>query len=297
MFAKVILAFCGLVASTVALAGLPTTKYVNVNGLNIAYYESTGTHGKGILYVPGNSTTAKSFEHVFDGLFAAYNRVVVMELPGTGNSAHDTVNPQTTYSVKGLAQVIAGVANALHLDQGVIAGWSAGGNALFQGEGLGLFPNAAGLLVYGAPPVKNPFDPSAFLPHPAGAYGFTPVLTSMQAQELADAFLRPGQTAPTFFRDDILNTDPNFRLYLGQSLFTGNYNDETQIVGNMTKPLAVLHGEDDQLINLSYIQAVTMPTLWDNQIKIVPSSGHAIQYNRPIIFNALVRSFYRDVTP
>lgn len=296
MFLKSLLAIGGFVASTVALA-LPSPKFVSVSGQNIAYYESTGTHGPGILIVPGNSTTAKSFDDILNRPFAKWTRVVVMELPGTGNSSFDSSNPQTTYSVTGLAGIIDGTATALNLDDGVIAGWSAGGNAILQAVGANLLQNAKGYFIWGTPPVTNPFDPNAFLPNPAGAYAFTPVLTPTEAQTLANAYLRPGQTAPSFFANDILATDPNFRAYLGQSLFTGQYMDETQIVANMTKPLAIVHGAQDQLANLTYIQSKTYATLWRGAVQMVPVAGHAAHFERPLIFGNYLRQFYNDVTP
>lgn len=294
MFAKAFLAICGFVASTVAMA-LPSPQYVNVGGLNVAYYESTGTHGPGVLLVNGNSTSAKSFSDLLDFPFAKLVHVVIMELPGTGNSQFDSVHPETSYSVSGLAHTIDGVANALHMEHGVIAGWSAGGNTLLQGVGEGLYAQAAGILIWGAPPVKNPFNPESFLPLPAFAYAFTPVVTQQQAQDLANAFLRPNQVAPQFFVDDILNTDPNFRAYLGQSLFTGQYLDQTQIVANMTQPLAIVQGAEEQVANLDYMQTLSYSTLWRNEIQVVPAAGHATHYERPFLFNRLMRQFYLDV--
>ena len=49
---------------------------------------------------------------------------------------------------------------------------------------------------------------------------------------------------------------------LGIRIGEGNYQDEVEVVANLKKPLAIVHGEKDGLASLSYLKGVNIPTLW-----------------------------------
>ncbi|MGE0786331.1 MAG: alpha/beta fold hydrolase [Sandaracinaceae bacterium] len=65
-------------------------------------------------------------------------------------------------------------------------------------------------------------------------------------------------------------------------------------------PVAVLVGEEDAFVNTQYLEDLRttggLPTLWNDTIIEVPHAGHAIQWERPVVFNALLADFVYDVT-
>jgi pimeloyl-ACP methyl ester carboxylesterase len=63
----------------------------------------------------------------------------------------------------------------------------------------------------------------------------------------------------------------------------------------MTTPLAIVHGADEQLVNLDYIRSLTMPSLWRDEVQIIEDAGHAPHWERPDRFNALLAEFVADV--
>lgn len=269
------------------------TRFLDVNGLRIAYHETDGT-GPAIVLVHGNSCSKACFQGQVESALGQRHRIVAIDLPGHGES-EDAADPQATYNLPGYAQVVAGVAEQLGLTGAVYVGWSMGGSVVMEASSL--LPNPAGLLIFGAPPIGFPpaFD-QAFLPNPAMAFAFQPDLTDEQIAAMVAAFLRPGATdIPAFFAADIRRTDGRARQYLGGSIGPGGYTDEVQIVANLTIPLAVLHGAEEQLANLAYISSLAMPTLWHDQVHVVEGAGHAAQVEQPGHFNGLLAAFVNEV--
>ena len=106
--------------------------------------------------------------------------------------------------------------------------------------------------------------------------------------------LQARQRDPPFFPNDILRTDGRAREALGISIGEGRYADEAKIVANLKKPLAMVHGEGEQVANLSYLRGIKMPTLWRGAIQIIPDAGHTPQWEQPEQFNRLLMECVED---
>ena len=262
-------------------------KTVQLSSQKIAYYESSGT-GAAMLLVHGNSASGLTFKHQLDSALGEKYRLVAMDLPGHGDS--DAVAGQSVYSIPGYAKVVAETAVALGLEDAVLLGWSLGGHIILEAHNL--LPKAAGFMIYGTPPLAfPPAMEAAFLPNPAMGVGFTPEVNEEQATTFASAFMAPDSSVDlTPFVHDILRTDGNARGEMGASIPNG-YQDEVDIVANLTRPLAILHGKEEQLVSEPYINALTMPTLWRNELQIVDGAGHATHWEQPKAFNGLLADF------
>lgn len=267
------------------------TETLQINGDSIAVYQSEGT-GPAALLIHGNSCSLRCYQHQLKGPLGRKYRLVALDLPGHGQSS-DAGDPQATYSLPGYAQVVVEVVRRLNLTNAVIVGWSLGGHIAYEASAH--LPDAAGFMTFGAPPVGIPpaLD-QAFLPNPAMRLAFQPRLTSDEALELATAFFKPGDTPPDLFVEDVARTDGRARQFLSASLATGSYQDELAIVGQLARPLAILHGERDQLVNGAYIAALPMPTLWRGAVQILSDVGHAIQWEGHQQFNDLLEAFLQE---
>lgn len=267
------------------------TKTVQVGPLTIAYHESSGK-GPSALLIHGNSSSSRSYQHQLDGPLGKKYRLVAVDLPGHGQSS-DASDPQV-YSLTGYAGVVTGVAGQLGLDDAVFVGWSLGGHIAL--EACHKLPRAKGFMIFGTPPLGPATAMAeAFLPHPAMAATFKADLTEAEMDAYVAAFFKPGVTdLPDQFKADVRRTDKRARANLGASIRPGSYEDEVEVVARLAVPLAIVHGEQEQLVNAGYIRTLSMPTLWRGALQIVPDAGHAPHWEQPERFDALLEAFIRE---
>ena len=266
-----------------------TTKTIQVNSLSIAYRESSGK-GSAALLVHGNSASSRVFQPQLESPLGEKHRLVAIDLPGHGESSNAS-DPATTYNMPGYADVVVSVAKQLGLEQAVFVGWSLGGHVVI--EAMPRLPQAAGFMIYGTPPLAFPPDMAqAYLPNPAMAAAFQPSMTDAEADAFSLACFKPSATEiPRIFHEDIRRTDGQARVGLAASIRPNGYLDEVIAVAQMTASLAIVHGEQEQLVNAAYIQSLTMPTLWRGSIQMIPNAGHAANWEQPEQFNALLEAF------
>lgn len=262
-------------------------QFVEVAGIRLAYLDSGGT-GPAIIFVHGNSGSSRTFEPQLSGSLADHFRVIALDLPGHGDSGRV---PVTEYGVPFYARRVAALASVLEVNDAVLVGWSLGGHIVL--ECVDSMPEARGFMIYGAPPLEWPPNiEEAFLPNPLFAAGMTGRLSEEQAAAYARSFLgdegNPALEAE--FVEDILATDPNAREGLAMSI-SGEFVDEVELVARMHRPLAILHGAEEQLVGLDYIRSLSMPTLWRGEIQVIAGAGHSPHVETPDVFNALVADF------
>jgi pimeloyl-ACP methyl ester carboxylesterase len=264
---------------------------LQIGAETIAVYESKGK-GPAALLIHGNSCSSRSFQHQLGGALGERFRLVAMDLPGHGQSSRAS-NPQSVYNMPGYARVVKGVVEQLGLSQAVIVGWSLGGHIAL--EAVNQLPDAAGFMIFGTPPLAfPPAMADAFLPNPAMGAAFNPTLSEDEARGFAAACLKPGTAVPDFYLEDIRGTDGQARALLAASIAPNGYTDEVQIVAQMKQPLAILHGEYEQLVNLAYFKTLKMPTLWHGDVQVIAGAGHSPHWEQPEKFNALLEAFLSE---
>jgi pimeloyl-ACP methyl ester carboxylesterase len=267
------------------------TRTLQVEGLQVTYHESAG-RGPGAILIHGNSSSGMTFRHQLEGELGTRYRLVALDLPGHGHSqrAADLAG----YSLPAYAKVVAGIAEQLEMEDAALVGWSLGGHIALETHDR--LPEARGFVIYGAPPLAfPPAMDQAFLPNPVLNVGFTAEVGEDEANTYARSFVVPGSEADLQpFVSDILRTDGNARVGLASSIKPDGYQDEVQVVANLTRPLAVLHGEQEQLVNVNYIRELAMPSLWRGEIQVIPGAGHAPHWEQPAAFNALLDDFLSD---
>jgi pimeloyl-ACP methyl ester carboxylesterase len=267
------------------------TASVNCNGMNIAYRENGGT-GPAVLLIHGNSSSSAAFAKQIEAPALKHLRLVAIDMPGHGQSARPS-DPASGYALKTSAATLLAFMDALDLKSSVLVGWSLGGHYSLEIE-----PDleaAKGILIFGTPPVGlPPAMDKAFLPNPVVNVGFSPNLTDADMQAYAGAFFKPGFATPQQFIDDIAASDGMARQAVAVSIGSGQYRDEVEVVAAMKRPLAVLHGEDEQLVNGAYFADLAMPTLWRGAVQVIKHAGHAPQWEQPETFNTLLAEFVSD---
>ncbi|RBP15498.1 pimeloyl-ACP methyl ester carboxylesterase [Roseiarcus fermentans] len=257
----------------------------------VAVHQSAG-QGPAIVLVHGNSSSSRAFARQLDGPLGARFRLVAIDLPGHGASAD--AKDASLYSLRGHAAAVRAVVDALGLADAHFVGWSLGGHvALEMAPDL---PLAKGFVIYGTPPLAfPPAMDEAFLPNPAMGAGFAATIDRDQAAAYVAAFFAPGfSDVPGSFLEDALRTDGRARSGLAASIAPDGYRDEVVVVRELKAPLAILHGEREQLVSGAYLAALDAPTLWRGAVQIVPGAGHAPHWERPDAFDALVTAFVAE---
>lgn len=272
-------------------------KMLQLESHRISYYESDGT-GDPIMLIHGNSSSGRVFQHQLDGEFGRKYHVVAIDLPGHGDS--DPAREMSAYNLPNYAATVVAAAKALQMENAVFVGWSLGGHILLQAHKS--LPDASGLVIFGTPPLA--FPPAleeAFLPNPAMGVAFKAAITEEEAIAFATAFFAPETSvdlAP--FVAEIQNTDGNARAGLAASIAANSqvgesHQNEVDVVTNLSIPLAILHGQKDQLVSEPYISALNIPALWHGAVQIIPDAGHTPQWEQPEKFNELLEAFVVEV--
>ncbi|WP_158641391.1 alpha/beta fold hydrolase [Amycolatopsis eburnea] len=266
---------------------------VQVGGTKIAYLKSAaGDDARAIVFVHGNSSSAGTWLPLLTGDFGRRFRCFALDLPGHGHSgpARDLAG----YSLPGYVAVLTGFMRELDITDAVVVGWSLGGQIVM--EAAPELPDAAGFVVFGAPPVATPAQlAEAFLPSPAMAALFSDQISEPEAKSVAGCFVAAGTSFDVGeFVSDILGTDGAARAGLGSSLGAGRFADEVAIVSALAQPLGILHGEAEQLVSLAYLRKLDFPALWRGEVQVIPGAGHAPHREAPEKFAALLREFVSE---
>ena len=269
-----------------------TIRTIQIDSHNIAYRQSIAS-GSPVVLVHGNSFSSRIFEPQLESDLGRKHRLVALDLPGHGESS-DAADPAATYNLPGYARVVVNFARQLGLEEAVFVGWSLGGHILI--EALPDLPRSKGILIYGTPPIAFPPDMgSAFLPNPAMGVAFNPNPSPEEADGFCQACLKPGSAEiPAMFREDVLRTDGQARAQLAASISPNGYTDEVIALEQMSIPLAIVHGEHEQLVNGDYFNRLKMPTLWRGSVQIVKDAGHATNWEQPGEFNILLEAFINN---
>ncbi|MFI9006127.1 alpha/beta fold hydrolase [Actinosynnema sp. NPDC053489] len=267
-------------------------KSITVGGQELAYRESSGS-GRPVVLVHGNSSSARTWGALVDGPFGERFRCLALDLPGHGGSPSPA--SAEAYSLPGYAANLVDFVAATGAEGAVVVGWSLGGHIAI--EAAPRLPGVAGFVVFGTPPVASPAQlGEAFLPNPAVNVGFAAEVDEEAARAYATSFLAPGSTYPVAeLVADILATDGAARAGLAASLGAGRFTDEVAVVGGLTRPLAVLHGEGERLVSLDYLRSVPVPTLWRGEVRVLAGVGHAPHLEAPGEFAAVLAEFLDDL--
>ena len=268
-------------------------KSVEIDSLRIAYRISSGCEAT-IVLLHGNSCSSATFGPQLSGYLGGKYKLISLDFPGHGSSS--PASDPSVYGLSGYAKIVAEFVDVLHLENIFLVGCSLGGHVALQISTL--LQNIKGIMIFGAPPLNNPLDiEPRFFPTSVIDYVFAPKLNREETKLFASLMLAPGKkTSLQPLTNDIAKTVPEARRNLGLSIGKGNYHDEVQLVSELSVPLAILHGEQDQLVDYTYYSSLEIPCLWRKSIQIIKNTGHCIHWEHPTAFNALLDEFIVDVS-
>lgn len=259
----------------------------------VAYIDTGGT-GFPVILIHGNSCTSNVFKNQIAAFSNRY-RMIAVDLPGHGKSPrpHD---PDTAYTIPGYAQVLHEVVNDLGLGPFAIVGYSLGGNIALQWTQLAQDP-IQGIMIVSCAPMKYSEEALVAYPPYEGSYAAYPdPLTESQARQYMSAVGFDVKDPSVYFMiEDAMNTDPTSRAKMVASVLAGKGIDETEIVSQLTIPLAIVVGSEDVAINHDYICRLNYRNLWHGKVEFIPHAGHAIPIHQPQQLYRLLEAFLKDI--
>lgn len=258
------------------------------DGLAISY-KKIGNGEKSVVFIHGNSLNNETYKNQQSNLFLPDFTKIFLDLPGHGNSAFSN-NPEKHYNIPFYCEVLKEIIKELNLKQVCLVGHSLGGHIAIQFLAK-KHPSVNGILVFGTPPISLPPDFSAaFLPNPKIGLLFKGELTAEEITLLSDEFTNKTVEKELIYRA-ITSTDPNARMHFTASVAQGKVTDEVEILKTLDIPFALVHAQDDSIINKAYLNTIKSPNLFKETVLEIANSGHTPQLDNPKSFNALVQDF------
>lgn len=221
-----------------------TVQQILKNGISLNYAELNEGALSTLIFLHGNSHSHKSFKKQASSPLLKDFRLIFLDLPGHGDSG--TLDE---YSVLAIAEMVSEFIKIKKLENFALVGHSLGGHIAIHSL---QFTNPMGLFISGTPPLQKPFDPSAFMPNANAAALFQASSTSADIENLMNELNYTGEEKIQAVKD-YLKTDSVFRGTIFNSIPTGNYLDEVELLKNYKGELHILIPTRDTLINNKYI--------------------------------------------
>lgn len=253
----------------------------------------TETDGDGLplLMLHGSGASRRVFDLQLHSALAERHRLILMDLPGHGESG-DAHQPAHTYTLSGLADCVATVLRTLGIERTAVFGWSLGGHVAV--ELLHHHPDITGLMLMGAPPVAR--GPVSML---RGFHAnWDMLLASKERFSARDveryAYLCYGDNPPPEMLEAIRRTDGRMRSFFSRSMMRGDGADQRRTVEETDIPVAFVTGEFDPFVRRSYIAGLDLRNPWDGSPILLANAGHAAFRDAPEQFNVLLLRFAAD---
>jgi pimeloyl-ACP methyl ester carboxylesterase len=245
-----------------------------------------------LVMIHGSGSSRHVFSRQLHSHLSRNWRLIAIDLPGHGESS-DARDPQSTYTVTGLADCIGEVAARLALHRFPVFGWSLGGHVAVEMAGSG--NGISGLMLCGTPPVPNGllgmlrgFSPS-----------FDILLASKQNFTSRDVerfqSLCFGDATSSSFRDAIARADGRLRTIFSRAMLRGQGVDQRRTVEQADIPIAFVNGSRDPFVKLSYLSGLNIQLLFEGKAHVMEGVGHAPFWENPESFNSLLERFLQAV--
>lgn len=263
-------------------------KRITINGKEISYYESRD-NGQPVVMVHGISSSSAIFiRQLIDSVLSYQFRFIAVDLIGHGNSDYSD-KPEKEYTLKGLSKFLVDFTNELKLENAVYVGHNIGANIIL--ESFKELNKPKGLVMLGSAPFSNPMDEQSFQSTSLVKLFSKAGIDSSEVHQLASYFVEENTKYPDFIPEVIRKADLKTREYFFKSIRNGDYDDQHSIIKSVKIPVAVYYGENDQIINFDYVNAIDIPTIWRSIIQVIREAGHIFFYENPADFNVSFEAY------
>jgi len=267
--------------------------YKEICGNKIAFYEA-GKGEKTIVFIHGNSMSAEYYKFQFESELAEQYRLVSFDFPGNGNSPKACV-PENGYGFKATSNILLEVAK--YIGVSYLVAHSLGSNvALFAAAKdssafKGLFLSGALIIDDIQTELAN-----ATHPNPAVVLFFKGEHTEEERRQIFEANVyRPTDQLYSLFRALTINSASEIREYVSRDIAnTQFYLGHKKFIKDFNKPVAIVEGEYDSMVNFDNLSKITTPALWRKSPFQVTDCGHCLHIEKPNEVNKLIKAFVEE---
>ncbi|MBF0562453.1 MAG: alpha/beta hydrolase [Alphaproteobacteria bacterium] len=260
---------------------------VDVRGQRVSVAEAGS--GLPVLLLHGNSACKEVFQVEAFASAAKRNRLIAIDLPGHGRSA-DAEYPARTCTIPGYASLMHDfICSHVNAQSVVVVGWSLGGHIAV--ELLARAPMVSAVMAIGAPPANLDTFQQAFQTTECGHLAAAEQWADGDAVRYVAEKFGVAHAAGGPFLDAARRADGRARSALFQAFFAGEGVDQRNVAETVDRPLAIVCGERDQGINLTYLSGIRYVNLWYDKIHVIQGAGHACFLDRPRRFSHLLNRF------
>ncbi len=256
-------------------------KKFSAYGQSLNYIEKNESQERTLLFIHGNSHSLKSFSAQMNALELQNFRLIAVDLPGHGDSSKEG-----PYSLKQFGLLLSEFINTLGLNNILLIGHSLGGHVAIN---VLKHIQPDGLFLFAAPPLKKPFDSTAFIANPNGIALSLETPTPAQVELLMDELSYSG-AQKNQATEDFLKTDPRFRTDILNDVISNIHEDEINLINSFYGDVMFLVASKESLINNNYIRNL----LRNIQIEEI-EAGHSPQIEKAAMFNEVVANFANKV--
>ena len=267
------------------------TRTISTTHADIRLSETEGP-GFPILLLHGSGANRNVFASQLHSELAERHRLILVDLAGHGESG-DAHDPAAGYTLPGHAAAVWQTLRSLGIERVVVFGWSLGGHV-----GIELMSQrpelVAGLMLTGTPPVAH--GPIGMLRGFHASWDLLLASKEVFSDRDVERYARLcyGDAVTPELKAAIRRTDGRSRVVLSRSIMRGDGADQKHTVESAQVPIAVVAGQHDPLVRLSYLAGLNYSTLWDGHVHMRPGAGHAAFRDDPERFNTLLMRFAAD---
>lgn len=256
---------------------------IGVNGIEL-YYELSGPEGAPVLVLSNGimmSTASWAFQNT---ALNQHLRVLLYDCRGMWKSDH----PEGSYSMEEHADDLAGLLDALEIEQAHIAGISYGAEVSIM-FALRYPEKTRSLIVIDGVSEIHPLLRAQTYPWLMAAerYDAELLLNTSYHMNFAEDWIRANQVFIDTSVDRYALLDMEALVRLMKSFYAL---DITAELSRIQAPTLVIAGEEDLIKGREYAEIIAAQ-ISNSELVIVPGAGHALCLEKPAILNTLLLGF------
>lgn len=267
-----------------------TYQYITIEGVKLAYQESTSDSDKIIFLIHGNSTSSKVFEkHINSHQLSTYH-LIAIDLPAHGES--DSLSgSRFTYSLPQLGEILSLAVKQLAQEKKyLLAGVSLGTNIIAEMLNYNIRP--AGIALIGSSIIGREFTMEKVFKKDIDLHaGFVDAVPENDLKDYSElVFSSKKEKDRLDFANDYNRVKDNFRSNMFGTVVAGNLSDELSLLTEQSAPILAVFGEEEKVCETNYLDNAGL-NLWKGRSFKIKNAGHFVNIDQPDKLSELLADY------